>query len=81
MGLKQKIKSMIQDCSICNKLKSNKEETKSQKTSKNSNSFYFLGVNKDNAKQKYDLQFGINLKNNRTIKKNKNYFTVINQYF
>ena len=29
MGLKQKIKSMIQDCSICNKLKSNKEETKS----------------------------------------------------
>ncbi len=29
MGLKQKIKSMIQDCSICNKLKSNKDETKS----------------------------------------------------
>ncbi len=29
MGLKQKIKSMIQDCSICIKLKSNKDETKS----------------------------------------------------
>ena len=29
MGLKQKIKSIIQDCSICNKLKSKKEETKS----------------------------------------------------
>ena len=29
MGLKQKIRSIIQDCSICNKLKSNKEETKS----------------------------------------------------
>jgi len=28
MGLKQKIKSIIQDCSICNKIKSNKEETK-----------------------------------------------------
>lgn len=28
MGLKQKIKSMIQDCSICNKLKSKNEETK-----------------------------------------------------
>ena len=29
MGLKQKIKSIIQDCSICNKLKSKNEETKS----------------------------------------------------
>jgi len=28
MGLKQKIKSMIQDCSICNKVKSKNEETK-----------------------------------------------------
>jgi hypothetical protein len=28
MGLKQKIKSMIQNCSICSKTKSKKEETK-----------------------------------------------------